>query len=576
MKYAAAQIRLLALTTCLCASVGAPAFAQLSLPGSVEPGRIEKNMQAPDLPSTMPDFTDPDAPPPLDTSVPHADEGFVLKAVTVTGSTVISNTEFDALFDDVIGTEVNLQSLRAIANRATELYRAKGYFLSKVVVPEQDARDGSVVLAAIEGYISSVEVHYNGKDAETDDTQLHAMREEIAPRILALKPLHGPSLQNILLRLDDLGGVDVNTIIKPLPANQAKPGAVGIDVVVRKTKPRFTIGADNYGSRFSGPGQARAGAVVSPGLVDFDKLSVVGLTSVPLDEVSYVSANYEVPLNYSGTQMGITAGYSNSVPGYSLKVNDIESDAINLEWYVRHPWLRTRELSISNQLSFDYKNIDSDISTLELYTDRIRALRLSGDVDFNDSWMGINTFNATLSQGLNILDATKTGSLNLSRAEGKSDFTKLEFSASRLQRLSSTWQLYAGVSGQYTNDPLLSTEEFGYGGQSFGRAYDPSEIIGDQGIAGVLEARYYGIDPVYDISISPFAFYDVGRVWNLDVGSEDHDSGASAGIGVRLWHPTGISSTVGLAMPLTKDVNTPLYSHSGRDPRLLLEVQYGF
>ncbi len=571
----ASSIRYIIATSCLYAAVTSPALAQ-PLPGSAEPGRIERNMQAPELPATMPEFTDPDAPPALDTHVPHADEGFTLRSVSVTGSTVISDAEFDALFDDVIGKEVNMKGLRAIANRATELYRAKGYFLSKVVVPEQDAGDGHITLAAIEGYISSVDVHYNGKDASTHDTQLSAMKAEVTPRILELKPLHGPSLQNILLRLDALGGVDVNTIIKPLPAAEAKPGAVGIDIVVTKAKPRFSVGMDNYGSRFSGPVQARAGATVSPGLVDFDKLSVLGLTSVPTDEVNYVAATYEVPLNYNGTQMGVTANYSNSVPGHSLKDDDIESDAIGLQWYVRHPWLRTRELSISNQIMFDYKNIDSDISTLELYTDRIRAVRLSGDIDYNDSWMGINTFNATVSQGLDIMDATETGSFNLSRAEGKSDFTKLELSASRLQRLSNTWQLYAGLSAQYTNDPLLSTEEFGYGGQSFGRAYDPSEILGDKGIAGTIEARYYGITPIYDISISPFAFYDVGRIWNLDTGSGDHESAASAGFGVRLWHPVGISSTVGLAMPLTKNVNTPLNSHSARDPRLLLEVQYGF
>lgn len=569
------MLRFTALTTCLCMG-SMSAHAQItSLPGSAEPGRIEKNMPQPQLPITQPDFVDPAAEAPLETHIPHADEGFILNRVTVTGSTVISAAEFDALFAEAIGKTVNLASLRAIANRATELYREKGYFLSKVIVPEQEASDGNVTLAAIEGYISSVHVVYQD-DGATDDDRLHSMQAEIEPRILALTPLHGPSLQNILLRLDDLGGVNISTVIEPLPADQAKPGAVGLRVVVNKTAPRFSVGIDNYGSRFSGPVQTRAGAVMSPGLIDFDKLSVTGLTSIPTDEVNYLSANYEIPLNFYGTHMGVTTGYSNSEPGYTLKANDIESESINLEWYVRHPWLRTRELSITSQLMFDYKNVDSDISSTELYTDRIRALRISGDMNYNDRWYGINNFSGTLSKGLDILDATETGSRNLSRAEGRSDFTKLELSANRLQRITNNWQLYGGVSAQYTNTPLLSTEEFGFGGQSFGRAYDPSEIIGDRGIAGVLEARYYGIAPIYNISISPFAFYDVGRIWNLDAGSEDHDSAASAGFGVRLWHPVGISGTIGLAMPLTKDVNTPLNNHSARDPRLLLELQYGF
>jgi len=115
--------------------------------------------------------------------------------------------------------------------------------------------------------------------------------------------------------------------------------------------------------------------------------------------------------------------------------------------------------------------------------------------------------------------------------------------------------------GQYTSDSLLSSEEFGYGGMSFGRAYDSSEITGDKGMAASIELRYRLDIKIPHINFQPFIFYDIGKVWNIDPSDKNKISGASAGGGFRLRHDQGWFFDATLALPLTlNSANPPKYT----------------
>ena len=81
-----------------------------------------------------------------------------------------------------------------------------------------------------------------------------------------------------------------------------------------------------------------------------------------------------------------------------------------------------------------------------------------------------------------------------------------------LQGVTPNWSLFAAASGQVASGPLYSSEQFGYGGQAFGRAYDASEITGDHAVAASLGMRYSGIDPMHGVRLMPYGFYDMGRV----------------------------------------------------------------
>jgi hemolysin activation/secretion protein len=179
-----------------------------------------------------------------------------------------------------------------------------------------------------------------------------------------------------------------------------------------------------------------------------------------------------------------------------------------------------------------------------------------------------------LSQGLDVLDATKTGSSNLSRAKGHSDFTRIWATAGRLQTVTDNVGIYAAAVGQYAFSPLLSSEQFGFGGQQFGRAYDASELTGDDGMAFALELRYSMPSVPPQGSSELFAFWDLGRVWN-DGDWSGGESGASAGVGIRWRYNERLSGNFTLAQPLTRKVADPGHGN-GRDPRGFFSLNFKY
>ena len=70
----------------------------------------------------------------------------------------------------------------------------------------------------------------------------------------------------------------------------------------------------------------------------------------------------------------------------------------------------------------------------------------------------------------------------MSRPSSDPTFFKMEAEIQRLQRVFSELNVLFGVKGQWANNALSSTEEFSVGGMNYGRGFDSSEIIGDDGI----------------------------------------------------------------------------------------------
>lgn len=130
--------------------------------------------------------------------------------------------------------------------------------------------------------------------------------------------------------------------------------------------------------------------------------------------------------------------------------------------------------------------------------------------------------------------------------------------------------------GQRASKALYSSEEFGFGGPSVGRAYDSSEMTGDHGIGGSLEVQYTSLEPLNKFKLTPSAFYDLGKIWNIDQGQADGVSASSAGVGLNLSHPSGITGNLTIAQPLSKAIDTPTYGNNGHNPRVYFQLGWGF
>jgi hemolysin activation/secretion protein len=272
----------------------------------------------------------------------------------------------------------------------------------------------------------------------------------------------------------------------------------------------------------------------------------------------------------------VAGGYTRARPGFTLAPFEIDSSSTFFSGSLNYQWIRQRQENLALKFTLDSKNSTTDFLDTPLTRDHVRALRANATYDNVDAWQGYNIIGVTLSRGIDGLGASKKGEANLSRSEAAPDFTKAELSLTRLQAVTQDWSLLLASAFQGTSGPLYSSEEFGYGGQAFGRAFDASEISGDHGAAGSLELRYDGWNDGRLVRVSPYGFYDIGMVWNEDTAQAKRASGTSAGLGVRASSDVGISGNVGLAWPLTRDVGTPIYGQEATQPRILLQISKSF
>jgi hemolysin activation/secretion protein len=294
-------------------------------------------------------------------------------------------------------------------------------------------------------------------------------------------------------------------------------------------------------------------------------------------ELRYLSFAQNIPVLSNGLRLSLNTDYSRSDPGYTLSASDVWSKYMSLQVGISYPLILSRYERLDLQARFDVNNVESTLLSLPFYDDRLRVLRAG--MNYQDT-SGVGQIQADMmfSQGFDILGARKAGSPNLSRTQGRSDFNKIEVNVSYAQNINDAWFYRLGLSGQYATAPLLSSEEFGFGGGTRGRGYDPSEITGDSGVSASLEVGYRGFEGFslleMPVEVEPFGFYESGKVWNRDNGSSPV-SGASAGAGVRVFVNNHLSLTGTVAWPLTRSADNPL--HSGDEgPRYLFGLQYTF
>jgi hemolysin activation/secretion protein len=530
------------------------------LPGPADAGRVDQDHKQV-IPEVAPTEEGPSAPSLPGTEIPEAAKNikFTLRQVKIVGATAFPASELAPLYQPYLNKEVSLDTIWKIAGSITERYQNAGYFLSRAFIPKQEINDGVITIRVVEGYVAEVEL----KDPIADNYVIEGLMEDM----MAEKPAKSQTMESLLLRLNDLPGVSFRSVIQPLQDKRKDEGAVKLLLITQKKQPTGTVSFDNYNSRYLGPYEGTA--AVEASLLPLQQTSLSALIAVPEKKLSYFNGS-QIAMLTSEISVQLYGGYTAAHPGFTLSSKDIDSDASNLGVSLKDQFIRQRQENLSATLSFDGKNNYSDILDAPLTRDRVRAARANVSYDRADPLDGYDFLNLTFSQGIPVLGSSTKGQEFLSRAGASPDFDKLEYGLTRFQTLPADFTVVTGLSGQIASGVLYSPEQFGFGGQAFGRAYDPSEILGDNGIAGSVELRYLGIPAFDGISTAPYAFYDVGKVWDDGQPSE---SGSSAGGGIRLDSIFGMSGIFTIAEPLTRRIEHPS-SGNGKSPRYLFQMSY--
>lgn len=516
------------------------------IPSTAEPGRVEKQLEKPVEPLSVPpaagetSISSPQAVPSNADSVT-----FTLRSLVVEGTSVYTSEKLVQPYSPVLGQTVSLRRIYEIAAELTARYRSDGYILSSVVVPAQNINGGEVRLQAVEGFLTAVS--FEGAVRARD-----GMFESMRRKLLADRPLRTATLERNILLLNDLPDVVAQAVLKP-----AENTTGGAELVVKLAQPSVwgEVGGTNRGSEVQGPVQYEAGISLNSLFGLHEQTAFKYLQANERDELWLSAVTHTERLSASGLDLIMSGSVSRSSPEFGAELSDLnlETDTNQYRVELAYPLLRSRGANLRARGAITYHDGLSDSEFGPISQDKIAAVRLGLSFDSVDAWRGVNLIDVGFDHGISAFGSSERGDPFASRVGGNPEFSKATLYLARLQSLGPRFSVLLAASGQAAFSNLLAPEEFAFGGEFYGRAYDPSEVVGDSGAGGKVELRYTQDDPSrYGLTL--YAFYEAGKVWRRldasEIGADDDESAASAGGGVRFTIGANVSGYVEGAVPL--------------------------
>lgn len=524
--------------------------AQQALPSTVQPSQVSQAISeqvAQGVPTVAPGAR------PVVTEAPQpglpptaAKLKLKLTQIKVVGATIFTPEQLTAPYRSQYGRTISVGDLDAMAKQMAMRYQNAGYILTRVVLPPQHITNGVVTFQVVEGFIDKVDV---AGDLSYGDKDL-LMR--YAKHLQGKKPLNVKDLERYTLLANDVPGMTVKAVLNP---SRTTPGAADLVLVTEEKRISEYFTVNNYGTKFIGPVQYFAGVNLNSIFMPGDSTGFQ-YTTTGNKELNYGQITHTELFGSEGLQLTVNANYTNTEPGSFLQPFDIVGISTSLNADLAYPLIRSRANTLYVHGGFNILDSQSNSPNPAVlsYNDHIRMLFLGLNYSTIDNWfqVGYNQVSFDVTQGLHVLDAS--GASNISRPNGKSDFTALHLNGSRLQTLPMNFSVFLNAQTQYAFEPLLAAEQIAYGGSIIGRGYDPAEITGDEGAGGTVELRYdWPLNLKFLQNTQYYAFYDIGAIWNRDTSSlPAQQSLASTGVGIRLGFTNYLSGNIYVAKPLTK------------------------
>lgn len=489
----------------------------------------------------------------------------VVRAFRFVGNAHVPEAELRAVVANNVGRPLGMEDLEAARVALTQHLVNKGFINSGAVLPDQDVADGVVTFQVVEGKLTDVRV--TGTVRLRPDYVADRLRRAAAP------PLDILRLQDQLeLLRQDVNVRSLNAELRP----GLSPGEAAIDVRVAETNPL------QLGLRYSNRRPPSVGSTALDALLTHTDLTGRGdrldvrydvANGRPLEPdlagAEDFSVSYAIPISPADTTLGFDFTRTDSVvvetPFEDL---DIHSRAYSYALTLRQPVYRRPTFEPATATTparpavefavFASLSYREDATTLlgepfvfspatpEPKT-RVWAIRVGQELTTRTQTDALS-LRSTFSFGLPVFNATTAprelpdpgGGDPIRAADGQfiswlgqAQYVRRLGPAFRLGRLDlSDAQLALRGAVQFSNSPLLTTEQFAVGGTDTVRGYRENTLVRDQGATASAELRIPvlragGGESV--LTVVPFA--DVGYASDLS-GVSGSTNLSSVGVGL--------------------------------------------
>jgi len=495
----------------------------------------------------------------------------------------VPNSEVDGVLSAALAAQpaegYTVNQLQEVATKVAQVYRDHGLILTQAVIPAQEVRSGGVNILLLEGSLS--DVRFEGQKMYSPQTLGQPFQHLLA------HPVRKDEMESALLYLTDYPGLSAFAVF------QAGSRIGTTDLLIKtQREERLSLDTtlDNQGSQFSGEYRANIGLTVNNPLGQADKLNVYALYAFDPDDGdsrgTYGGIDYRLPLFAPRHQLQM--GYSHNLfeVGQLLRELGIKGTTDIAQVTYTESLSKTRLSDLSLQVGFAHKDAEFEQQGVMTAHDVLSV----GSLGFQWNQIGVRTRGITqlsmlYSHGFgdllgSLTDYDKQEGVRASRLDAGGEFDKLTAQMQRYQRITQNNALLLRASGQYSDDLLVSLEQFSIGGPDTVRAYPTAEFLADTaGFASlewIINAPGFASRPAFGghtwgqiFQVSLFVDYATGQLTEALPGQEDSITLSGWGGALQLNVPNRYFARIDIATPISKEEPT-----NGRDPQYFF--RFGF
>jgi hemolysin activation/secretion protein len=469
---------------------------------------------------------------------------FNISAFQIKGNTLLSEAEVEEAVYPYTGPDRTVKDVEAARAALQAAYEKHGYSTVSVFIPEQGVATGVIRLEVQPQKIGKLTVRGASNPAAIR-AAAPSMSEGVVPNIHQVQ-------QDIVI----LNQYPERRVTPEFVAGQV-PGTLDVDLKVEEHSPlHATVELNNQAS----PETSGLRAVATVRDDDLwgrgDSVSFTAQTAPSHTAEGMVySGNYSFRIDPS-LQLLVYGVRSNSHVAVVGGVDVVGAGDIGGLRVIK-TFSPLEGLYQSLTFGFDYKDFQEDTA---VGSDRTGApikywpLNASWRTDWiADKARSDLTFSATL--GVNGL-GDNASQFDFKRYQARPNFSVFHIDGSTTYTQASDLQWYAHLTSQWTDDALISNEQFSLGGTSSVRGYLESEALADYGAALQLElrspsfARRFGTW-ANELRVLTFLDGGFGAIHSALAGQDSHWRLASAGVGTRFRVLKYLNGAVDFAAPLT-------------------------
>ncbi len=423
-----------------------------------------------------------------------------------------TDKQLTAVISDLIGKSLSFDDIQKAAKRIQDFYRDEGYFLAQVYIPEQEVKNGIIIIYISEGKLDSkqpYEIKKNNlrlREGVSESYFIEGMKGKFTQK----------GLERAILNFNEVPGIDAKVTLKP------GKDAYSTSIVIDASEGPAATGSiflDNYGNRYTGQNRATGTVFINNPTKTGDQITFNMITA-PTGNFSLNKLGYNFPIGRDGMRGTLSLNQLKYKIGKDLKTSpQSKGDAFTYTVNAKYPILRSAERTLLILGGYNLKDMYNETTGVETSDKIIESYDSSILFQNIDNIFLGGYMQALFKQSFGELDLSGA-STDLSSDQGSSgaktdgSFSKTYIQLLRIQRIVERLDLQILGSMQLASQNLDSSEKFTLGGIGGIRAYPSGEASGDEGRKVSIDLRYKPNSSYINLfdSMQYGLFYDYGNI----------------------------------------------------------------